>query len=185
MNAHILENKELPELAFNKLSEASSVLQVKHIDTNTLIDTKVVLFADDLSLSTQLSEIMIEINDKVVAATKDPERPSKETLSNAIKESFGDKITDEIKEQVELLISTHIDLIVLENVSKFAIEKFDAIFGEDAFESIIKARYGRNFVPSLLLVLKILSFISEYAALFAARGITENMQKIKERTGRV
>ena len=184
MKAHV-ENKELPELKFNKLSSAASVLQVKNIDTNTLIDTKVILFADDLSLSSQLSEILVSISDKVAEVHGNPDNLSKETINSAITESFGADVTEDIREQVNLLISTHIDLLLLETVAKFAIEKFNAIFGEGAFESIISAKYGRAFVPSLLLIIQIISFISEYAALYAAAGITESMKKIKERTNRV
>ena len=182
MNARIVEAKDTAEYSFKKLSDAVSCLQARDINTGALIDTKVLIYSDDISVSSELSGILSEVGEKVSKINENRQEISEEKLSQAVIDALPEDSSDKLKSDIKMLVSTHMDLFALEQISKFAIEKFNAIFGEGAFESIIIARYGRSFTPSLLLLIKIISFISEYGSLFAASELSTAMNKIMERT---
>lgn len=185
MKANVQKIKESAEFTFSRLSDAVSCLQARDINSGELIDTKVLIYADDIGISSELSNILVEISEKASKISENREGITEEDLSNAVLDTLPEDASDTLKNEVKLLVSTHMDLFALEQISKFAIGKFDSIFGEGAFNSIIVARYGRAFTPSLLLVIKIISFISEYGSLFAASELSGAIKKIKERTNNV
>lgn len=185
MKANIKEVKENAEYTFKRLSDAVSCLQARDINSGELIDTKVLLYADDISVSSELSGILVEVSEKASKINENRNEITDDELSKAVIDTLPSDATESLKNDIKMLVTTHMDLFALEQISKYAIEKFNGIFGEDAFESIILARYGRRFTPSLLLVIKIISFTSEYGSLFAASELSGAIKKIKERANNV
>lgn len=181
MNANIENNAEF---SFAGINNEKKVLLVRNIDTNKLEKTNVFVFVEDIGLSGRLSDIIAGIYKKLEVVSS-AENINRDRLTEEMTKVLAEEkdVNNETKAAVATLVTTHLDLFILEQVSNYAIAEFDKVFGEGTFASIVITKYGRNIVPSMLFIIKVITFISEYSSLVAARGITDTMSKIKERLG--
>ena len=172
----------VPEFEFFEISGAASKLRVKNLETNKLIDTPIVIFKDDIGLSSELGEIITKIAEKGNELSADSSDVTKSAIEDAIQKSLTEDAVKEHGEMLKNLVSVHIDMLIAEQLSKYAMRVFNEYFGENTIEGIIKARYSRVITPNILFIIKLISFISEYSSLFAAKNLSESISRIKDRT---
>lgn len=176
------KTNNLDDFRFVKISGNVANLTVRSVLTDNYTKSTINVFDDDIGLSKRLSDLIGNIMTDVSKTDLNVNG-----LIDDTKAVINDTVdVDETKRKsVNISIAAHANVYMFEQISKSAMEQFNEIFGEGSIESIIVARYGRNLIPNLLFILKLICYISEFSAIFSTATLSKSIAEIKERVKNV
>lgn len=161
---------------FKKENESVFRLQARNLVTNELVDTNVLLFTEDVSLAAKVDLATQAIGE----IAKAEEKPDIADIKSAREEMLSNVDVSD-KDKIFTLLALQDELNYLKNITNKAISVFDDIFEEGAFNSVVKARYGKIITPNLVFVIELLGIISQAATALSANELQGRIEKMKKR----
>lgn len=161
-----------------KMNDKYAELRTKNIMTGDMTDTGVIVLFDDIDFSSRLSEAIAEIAE-AASAINSVDTKEYDDILGKIKAS--DKISDEHKQIMDMLITMQSEILKVKAVSQAAKDKFDNAVGEGSLDKIVKARFGKVFLPNVIFIGSLLSFLTNAGSALIASELTSTLNSINER----
>ena len=161
-----------------KINDKYAELRTKNIMTGEMTATGITVLFDDIDFSSRLSTAIAEIAESA-SAINSVDTSEYDSILDKINSS--DKVNEENKSIMSMLIKMQSEILKVQAVSQAAKTKFDNALGEGSLDSVVKARFGKVFLPNVVFIGSLLSFLTNAGSALIASELTTTLNSINER----
>ena len=166
------------DFAIVKVNNQYAELEVKNVITGNFVKTGIILVFDDIEFSSRLNNALADIAKSASDATKTDDSEYTDLIS---KINTSDEFTDDNKKIMSLLLSLQCEISKVQAASEVAKIKFDEALGEGSLDKVVNARYGRIFLPNIIFIGSLLSFLLNAGSALLARELNSTLNDINKR----
>ena len=170
------------DFSLDKTSDNYAILRVKNIDTKEFVDTSIRVLFDDVSFASRMNDVLVDISSSASDISNSEGDKYNKILSEV---DAVEDIAEENKHIFKTFLSVQAEVSKVQAVSSYAKEKFDNALGDGSLDSIMKARYGKVFLPNVIFIGSILSFLSNAGSAAIAKELSNTLKDINERVKNV